>query len=88
LRILLLALVMGLNLPILFVVGRLLFGGWRNFLEACEALFVVDLSSALGGDERDTPPGKFLLLLFFVFAIASTTVAYVFAARYAGIDPW
>lgn len=78
----LLALVALLNLPLLVLVARVLFGGWRGFCEAIEALFVIDFSNALAGDHHDLKPGKFTMALFVLFAILSTLVEYQMVAGY------
>jgi hypothetical protein len=78
----LLALVAVLNLPLLVLVARVLFGGWRGFCEAVEALFVIDLSNALAGDHTDLKPGKFTMALFVLFAVISTLVEYQLVRTY------
>jgi hypothetical protein len=78
----LLALIAVLNLPPLVLVARVLFGGWRGFCEALEALFVIDFSNALAGDHHDLKPGKFNMALFVLFAIISTLVEYQLIAIY------
>ena len=78
----LLALVAVLNLPLLVLVARVLFGGWRGFCEAVEALFVIDLSNALAGDHTELKPGKFTMALFMLFVIISTLVEYQLVRTY------
>lgn len=77
-----LAIVLGLNLPLLLLIGRVLFGGWRGFFEACESLFVLDLTSALTGEHGDARPGKFVMLIFVVFALLSTLIEYHLLQRF------
>jgi hypothetical protein len=78
----LLACVLVLNVPLLLLIGRVLFGNWRGFFDACDSLFVLDLSSAMWGDEREARPGKFVMLVFLVFAILSTMVEYQLLKTY------
>lgn len=78
----LLGLVLALNAPLLLLIGRVLFGGWRGFFEACESLFVLDLTSALTGEHGEARPGKFVMLVFVVFAILSTMIEYHLLQRY------
>lgn len=77
-----LACVLVLNVPILLGLGRLLFGGWRGFVDACESLFVIDLSEAMWGHTGEYRPGKFVMLVFVVFAIMSTIVEYHLLLQY------
>ena len=81
-----LAIVLAINTPLLLVIGRILFGGWRGFLEACESLFVLDLTAALTGEHEEYRPGKFVMLVFVVFAILSTVVEYHLIASYWSSD--
>jgi hypothetical protein len=62
--------------PLLLLVGKILFGGWRGFFEASEALFIMDLEAALTGDDPEPRPSKFLMLIFLIFAGVATAVAY------------
>ncbi|HTN76582.1 MAG TPA: hypothetical protein VL096_15085 [Pirellulaceae bacterium] len=83
-------LVAALNLPVLVLFGKLLFGNWRGFWEACESLFVLDLSAALTGEEQEVRGSKWLLLVYLLFAIFSFLIEYYLIAHYGfGIaDPW
>ena len=76
-----LAVVLALNLPLLLLLGRVLFGNWRGFWEACDSLFVLDLTSALTG-EHEYRPGKFVMLVFTVFAVLSTLIEYHLLKRW------
>ena len=71
-----LGIVLALNTPLLLLIGRVLFGGWRGFWESCESLFVLDLTSALTGEHGEYRPGKFVMLVFVVFALLSTVIEY------------
>ena len=77
-------------LPLLALVGKLLFSTLRDFFGACESLFILDLSAALTGEERDAKPGKFVLALFVVFALIATVTTYYLVSRHLfGIaEPW
>lgn len=77
-------------IPLIGVVGKLLFGSVREFCEACESLFVNDLSAAMWGDDRDPKPGKFLLAIFVLFAVVATVTIYYLVSRYlfGNVEPW
>jgi hypothetical protein len=90
LNITLLVILIVLNVPLYFLLGRSFFGGWEGLLQSVWAILEPPIVSAMSGNYWEHRIGRFTLLLYLIVCIASTAAEYHVVARFLlGMDnPW
>lgn len=78
------------NIPLYWLLGRSFFGGWEGFIQSIVAILQPDIISALQGKYEEHRIGRFTLFLFLIVCGVTTAAEYHVIAKFVlGMEnPW
>jgi hypothetical protein len=71
-----------LNIPLYWLLGKSFFGSWDGFLEALVSIFRSNLHAALSGSYEEHRIGRFTLLFYVLLCMATVAAEYHVVAKY------
>lgn len=79
-----------LNIPLYWLLGKSFFGSWQGLMDALVAIVMPDIVSAASGKYEEHRIGRFTLLLYLLVCVSTVAAEYHVVAKFIlGMEnPW